>query len=322
MSVESANYINQLNSSYPAATDGLKEGDDHIRLIKSVLQNTFPNLTGPVTKTQADLNSAITGSGGTINAPLIANEFDLKSNAYASSSLNGNVRLRMSGDVFQLFEDGAPSRGLFVNVASLANYASSEIIHSTNIANYAPSKTGSGASGTWGINISGNAAGLSSVLGVANGGTGLSTTPGNGQIDIGNGSGFTRTTLTAGANVSITNGPGSITISATPATAGVTSLTAGAGIKTNASSGSVTVSRDVNTSSVYSDVTYPVGTFLMVETLYNYNINASVPVYYQGANTFSDSGGTAVPGTWRSRGAAVKSDLVSFNGRYLVERVS
>lgn len=49
------------------------------------------------------------------------------------------------------------------------------------------------------------------------------TTPTNGQIDIGNGTGFTRTTLTAGSNISITNGAGSITISAatppaTPAT--------------------------------------------------------------------------------------------------------
>jgi hypothetical protein len=49
---------------------------------------------------------------------------------------------------------------------------------------------------------------------VAQGGTGLTSTPTNGQIDIGNGTGFTRTTLTAGSNVTITNGAGSITIAA------------------------------------------------------------------------------------------------------------
>jgi hypothetical protein len=43
----------------------------------------------------------------------------------------------------------------------------------------------------------------------------LSSTPANGAIDIGNGTGFTRTTLTAGSNISITNGAGSITIAAT-----------------------------------------------------------------------------------------------------------
>jgi len=56
---------------------------------------------------------------------------------------------------------------------------------------------------------------LNGTVNVANGGTGLTSTPANGQIDIGNGTGFTRTTLTAGSGVSITNGAGSVTISAT-----------------------------------------------------------------------------------------------------------
>jgi hypothetical protein len=64
-------------------------------------------------------------------------------------------------------------------------------------------------------NTTGTAAGLSATLAVASGGTGLTATPTNGQIDIGNGTGFTRTTLTAGSNVTITNGAGSITIAAT-----------------------------------------------------------------------------------------------------------
>ena len=55
----------------------------------------------------------------------------------------------------------------------------------------------------------------SSVLPVASGGTGLTTTPANGALDIGNGTGFTRATLTAGTGISITNGAGSISIAAT-----------------------------------------------------------------------------------------------------------
>ena len=57
--------------------------------------------------------------------------------------------------------------------------------------------------------------GVTGTLPIANGGTGLTTTPANGQIDIGNGTGFTRTTLTAGSNITITNGAGSITIAST-----------------------------------------------------------------------------------------------------------
>jgi len=56
---------------------------------------------------------------------------------------------------------------------------------------------------------------FSSPIAIGSGGTGLSTTPTNGQIDIGNGTGFTRATLTAGSGISITNGAGSISIAAT-----------------------------------------------------------------------------------------------------------
>jgi hypothetical protein len=50
---------------------------------------------------------------------------------------------------------------------------------------------------------------------VSDGGTGQTSTPTNGQIPIGNGTNFTLGTLTQGSGVTITNGPGTITISAT-----------------------------------------------------------------------------------------------------------
>lgn len=65
---------------------------------------------------------------------------------------------------------------------------------------------------------------VAGTLAVANGGTGLTSTPANGALDIGNGTGFTRSTLTAGSGVSITNGSGSISISATGLGGTVTSV--------------------------------------------------------------------------------------------------
>jgi hypothetical protein len=59
------------------------------------------------------------------------------------------------------------------------------------------------------------------TLPIASGGTGLTSTPANGALDIGNGTGFTRTTLTPGTGISITNGSGSISIAST-ITSGVT----------------------------------------------------------------------------------------------------
>ncbi len=64
-------------------------------------------------------------------------------------------------------------------------------------------------SGTLAISLSGTA------LPVANGGTGLTATPTNGQLAIGNGTGYSLATLTAGSGISVTNGSGSITIAAT-----------------------------------------------------------------------------------------------------------
>ncbi len=54
MTVETASYISQLNTSYPAVGDAVGEGDDHLRLIKAVLQTQFPNLTA------AAVNSNVT----------------------------------------------------------------------------------------------------------------------------------------------------------------------------------------------------------------------------------------------------------------------
>jgi len=75
-------------------------------------------------------------------------------------------------------------------------------------------------------NTTGTASNVTGTVAVANGGTGLTTTPTNGALDIGNGTGFTRTTLTAGTNVSITNASGSITINSTNPGGTVTSVAA------------------------------------------------------------------------------------------------
>jgi hypothetical protein len=58
---------------------------------------------------------------------------------------------------------------------------------------------------------------MAGTLAVASGGTGLTSTPANGALDIGNGTGFTRANLTAGANITITNTAGGISIAASGA---------------------------------------------------------------------------------------------------------
>lgn len=78
-----------------------------------------------------------------------------------------------------------------------------------------------GSGGTTGLTVSGGpitAAGtltLGGTLAISAGGTGLGTAATNGQLLIGNGSGYTLATLTAGTAISVTNATGSITLANT-----------------------------------------------------------------------------------------------------------
>lgn len=59
MAIESAQYLNQLVAANPLSTDSVSQADDHLRMIKSVLLSTFPNLDSPVTATPTQLNNPI-----------------------------------------------------------------------------------------------------------------------------------------------------------------------------------------------------------------------------------------------------------------------
>ena len=57
MTVESATYISQLVPANPSSSDNISEGDDQLRLIKSVLQAQFPNIgAAAVNPTAAQFN--------------------------------------------------------------------------------------------------------------------------------------------------------------------------------------------------------------------------------------------------------------------------
>jgi len=56
MALESADFIDELDDTYPLGTDNVSQGDDHLRLIKHVLKTQFPNLSEAVTASADDLN--------------------------------------------------------------------------------------------------------------------------------------------------------------------------------------------------------------------------------------------------------------------------
>lgn len=68
MALESSTYINGLVASNPTSSDNISDGDNHIRLLKSTIKATFPNVTGAVSGTHTAINSAVTAANAATNA--------------------------------------------------------------------------------------------------------------------------------------------------------------------------------------------------------------------------------------------------------------
>lgn len=56
MGLESATYINGLDAANPVSGDSLGQADDHMRLIKSTIKNTFPNINAAMNASDEELN--------------------------------------------------------------------------------------------------------------------------------------------------------------------------------------------------------------------------------------------------------------------------
>lgn len=115
-------------------------------------------------------------------------------------------------------------------------------------------RKGTGVLTTGAINLA--SADVTGILPIGNGGTGITTTPANGRLLIGNGSGYTSATLTAGAGISVTNGAGAISIASSIPTINslsgaltINTGTTGSDIAVNSSSTTITINIPTATSS-------------------------------------------------------------------------
>lgn len=59
MPIETANFITQLDPTNPAAPDLLADTDNHLRMIKQVLKNSFPNMSGATFASHNQLNGFV-----------------------------------------------------------------------------------------------------------------------------------------------------------------------------------------------------------------------------------------------------------------------
>lgn len=72
MTVETANYISQLDPDLPADSDLESEGAAQIRTVKLATQQSFPNVSGPVTATHTDLSTVGITQAATDNSTKVA----------------------------------------------------------------------------------------------------------------------------------------------------------------------------------------------------------------------------------------------------------
>lgn len=93
MTVEAATYISQLNSSLPTGSDPKAEGDDHVRLTKLALRNTFVNFTAaPLNSSNTQLDKVVSAFSVSPTAPAAAMAMDASGNVGIGTTLP-SVRL-------------------------------------------------------------------------------------------------------------------------------------------------------------------------------------------------------------------------------------
>ena len=88
-------YIDELNAAWPVGADDEKsQGDDHIRGIKQVLQNTFSQISGEVTADETEMNYLTDTTPGTAVASKAlvvdsSNDIDLGTGDISATLVNG-----------------------------------------------------------------------------------------------------------------------------------------------------------------------------------------------------------------------------------------
>lgn len=93
MALESGTYIDDLVATNPNGGDAKSDGDNHLRLIKSTIVNSFPNISGAVTANQSELNlldglvSLSYVARDATSLPILDNVYDIGSTDYKYANI-------------------------------------------------------------------------------------------------------------------------------------------------------------------------------------------------------------------------------------------
>ncbi|WLW64308.1 hypothetical protein RA224_13025 [Achromobacter aegrifaciens] len=122
MAVEDTKYIAGLDATKPTGSSPKSEGDDNLRLLKTVIQNSFPGFTGPVMVAATEAQGATANDFVVVSyAPAPANYFPYMTVAFLAAHANtGASTLRIGGLEARpfIYPDGSPLRANAVAAGS------------------------------------------------------------------------------------------------------------------------------------------------------------------------------------------------------------
>ena len=223
--------------------------------------------TGQLGLTRGGTNASLTASAGSV--------------AYSTASALALNTAGSSGDWLKSGGTGAP---VWTSPAALTK------TDDTNV-----TLTLGGSASTALLNAASLTLGWTGQLGISRGGTGVSTTPANGQLLIGNGTGYTVANLTAGTGISVSNASGAITITNTSPSSGGT-VTSVSVVSANGFAGTVATATTTPAITLTTSITgllYGNGTALAAATVsspLSYSAGTlSIPVATSSANGYLSS---------------------------------
>jgi hypothetical protein len=217
LAIETASYLSDLNISNPPASDPVGQADDHIRLLKSVLKSTFPNITGAVTATQLQLNLGFIPTGaiimwsgattsipsgwalcngqtaaksdgsGNVTVPDLRDRFIVGAgNTYAVSAVGGSLTntptISLTNASYALTQNDLPQYSLIVNDSGHIHTAT-QAAHSHSYTQVTTSNQALGGSGSnyYSASTSGNTNTQQPAITVASATTGITVNSGGGN---------------------------------------------------------------------------------------------------------------------------------------------